>query len=335
VSRPFIILCLIVMLFSCQSNPFDIEIEQREIDFQFVRLDQEVFKSEMDNPFDRQQVLLETYPVFYKDYFENILRVGPVEDSLAIELFDKVSHEVFFKESQEQVDSFFFDDRDIREKFRGALQYYSHYFPEDEIPQVYGMNSGFNYAIYPLKNHLAIGLEFYLGKDHYITNELPNEQFPNYQKRKMDKEYLVADALRGYLLSTNQGKIQGNDLLNHFVYQGKVMYALNALMPFEEEYRQMGYLSEEMDWCNKNEFNIWKAIIDEDLLFSQDFKQIQRFTGFGPFTQGFPEDSPGMISIFIGKRIVMDFMEKNPSYSMSDLFNEDDKVVLKTFKPDK
>ncbi|MEM7161071.1 MAG: hypothetical protein AAF487_01400 [Bacteroidota bacterium] len=334
-NRNLIVVCLSFVLFSCQRNPFDVEIEEKELDFAFVRLDQEVFRSEIDDPLDRQTHLFATYPEFYKEYFEKILRIGPVDDTTAAFDFQHISNQIIFADSQNEVDSVFFFDQQLREDFLSVLQYYHHYFPQRKLPNIITMNSGFNYAVYPMKENLAIGLEFYLGENHRITNDLPHEQFPNYQKEKMDQDFLLGDAMRGYLLSTNQNKIQGDKLINHFIYQGKVMYILNALMPFEKEHFQMGYTENELLWCEKNEFNIWKAIIDEDLVWSSDYKQIQRFTGFGPFTQGFPEESPGMISLFIGKKIVLDFMNRNPEYSLEQLFNEKDEKVLNTYKPNK
>jgi len=336
VNRALIFLvCLLSLLFSCQSNPFDIELDDKTIDFQFIRLDQEVFRSEISNPFEKQEYLLSTYPFFYQEYFEGILRVGPVNDSSAIEMFDMVSGEIIFSDTQNQIDSIFFLDQKMRTSFHDAFRYYSHYFPSQKIPRVITMNSGYNYGIYPLKETLGIGLEFYLGKEHRIIKGLPIANFPNYQKEKMNPDYILSDALRGYLLTKNQKSIQGDKLIHHLIYQGKAMYILNALLPFEEEYLQMGYLSEQLDWAKRNEFNIWKAIIEENLVYSSDFKQIERFTGFGPFTQGFPKESPGMISLFLGKQIVKDYMNKYPETKLSELFALNDMQILNTYKPER
>ena len=335
-NRAFIFLVgICLLLISCQHNPFDIDLEEKIADFEFIRLDQEVFRSELDDPIVRQEHLLETYPEFYPQYFERILRIGPSDDSLACINFNEISKQVVFSDTQMQIDSVFFLDQKIREDFNSAFCYYQHYFPNRIIPDVIAMNTGFNYGVYPLEGYLGVGLEFYLGQDNRITKGLPIANFPNYQKAKMDPKYLLSDALRGYLLSVNQGMIQGDKLINHIIYQGKVMYVLNAILPFEEEHLQMGYTREQLDWCERNEFNVWKAIIDEDLVYSADHKQIERFIGFGPFTQGFPQESPGMIGLFIGKRIVFDYMDKNPDTSLEDLFRLNDLKILNKYKPDK
>lgn len=325
-----------LLLFSCRSSPFDVNIDHISIEQKFIRLDQEVFHSAMDDPSEIHHHLSEIYPNIFKEYYENILHIGAINDSTSIKRFGEMRTQEVWRDVQLQIDSVFFDDAEFRNAFLKAFKYYRYHFPKEKIPSLVAMNTGLNYGIYPLNDMLGVGLEFYLGKDHWLTQGLPIENFPNYQKAKMDKNYLVTDALRGYLLSTKQNNINGRQLIDHLVYQGKIMYILNALVPYEKEYLQMGYNEDQLDWCYKNEFNIWKSIIDDDLVYSTNLKQIERFTGFGPFTQGFPKDSPGMISLFLGKQIVKDHMEKNKDKSLSQLLNETNSLeILKNYKPNK
>ena len=54
----------------------------------------------------------------------------------------------------------------------------------------------------------------------------------------------------------------------------------------------------------------------------------------GPFTPGFPRESPGHIGEWIGYRMVEGYLEKNPDVTFPQLFAmHDPQAILKTYKP--
>ena len=198
------------------------------------------------------------------------------------------------------------------------------------------MNSGYNYNVYPTGNELGLGLEWYLGYNNPIIQSLPPDKFPNYLKKRMSSEYLLSNLMRGLLMVEFQDCLQDNKLINQCIFFGKVGYVLNVLLPNEPEEFQYSFQPEELTWCYNNEFEIWRTIIKEDILYSDDRKQLVRFTGEAPFTQGFPEESPGRLGFFIGKQIVKDYMEKHPETSLEKLLcGVNDMQILKNYKPER
>ena len=54
----------------------------------------------------------------------------------------------------------------------------------------------------------------------------------------------------------------------------------------------------------------------------------------GPFTNGFPHESPGHVGEWIGYRMVMASLKANPKMTLPELFALDDpRAVLKDYKP--
>ena len=53
----------------------------------------------------------------------------------------------------------------------------------------------------------------------------------------------------------------------------------------------------------------------------------------GPFTPGFPRESPGHVGEWIGWRMVQAYLEDNPATSWPDLLTVDPRTVLKSYKP--
>jgi hypothetical protein len=54
----------------------------------------------------------------------------------------------------------------------------------------------------------------------------------------------------------------------------------------------------------------------------------------GPFTNGFPRESPGHIGEWIGHRMVQAYLNEHPEVSFAELLAMDDpKVILQSYKP--
>ena len=77
-----------------------------------------------------------------------------------------------------------------------------------------------------------------------------------------------------------------------------------------------------------------KEIVAKEMLFSHDDVVIGRIMNDGPFTSGFPRESPGHVGEWIGHRIVSAYLKENPDVSYADLLAMDDpNVILKSYKP--
>ena len=173
----------------------------------------------------------------------------------------------------------------------------------------------------------------YLGKEHQIIKRIPNSSLPQYIKNKMDRDYLVSDAMKIFLLKTHYKDI-GQDFLSTIVSMGKIMYLLEATMPNTENWKLMTYTKEELNWCEANEEQLWAFIIEKDMLFSTNQETINNFIDEGPFTKGLPNGAPARVGIWIGWQMVRDYMNNNEKISLQEMLNEEDaKQILKHYKP--
>lgn len=336
-NRNYILLVVLgIVLFSCQSSPFDVDVSDIEISQKIIRLDQEVFHSPLDSIPELHTYLIEEFENMYPEYFEKILLLGNSSDTSHYNNLGLFKNNAVWMDVQHQIDSVFMDDAMLRNKIHEAFKRYHYYFPGKTIPDIYFLNTGYNYNVYPKGDELGIGLEWYLGFDNSIIRAMPPDKFPNYMKRRMTPKYLLSNLMRGQLMVEFQNCIQSDKLINQCVFFGKIGFVLNALLPDEPEYVLYSYQEQELDWCYEHEFEIWRTILTENILYSEDRKQLVRFTGEAPFTQGFPEESPGRIGFFIGKQMVKDYMEKYPETTLEQLLCKvDDMKILKAYKPNK
>ena len=129
---------------------------------------------------------------------------------------------------------------------------------------------------------------------------------------------------------------ENSDLLSHMVYHGKLLYALDLLLPDSEDSLKIGYSSNQMNWVRENEKDIFFHFAEKELFYSKEGKQIQKYIGEAPFTPGFPEGSPGMTGRWMGWQIVRKYMENTNPLDLQGLFSEGDaqKILkLSKYKP--
>jgi uncharacterized protein YjaZ len=153
----------------------------------------------------------------------------------------------------------------------------------------------------------------------------------------MRKEYIVADAMKGWLMSdyATDGTVS---LVEEMISEGRILYVLDKILPDEPDSVKTHYSKAQIEWCEKNEKSIWSFFIENKLLFTDAPDILSKYTGEGPTTSGFPKESPGNIGQYIGLQIVKSYMNKNKEATIKSLLAERDlKQLFKAsgYKPAK
>ncbi|HEY0977341.1 MAG TPA: hypothetical protein VGE21_07705 [Flavobacteriales bacterium] len=328
-------LCATLLTASCGSgdgNPPPVAPVKQDLTVRLDRLDQELFHrgSEPGNALALQA----KYGDFFRTYVEDVLALAPVDDPrLAIGL-TRFAMDPDWRSVQERADSLFGDMAREQEQFNIAFGRLQAHFPDSLVPRVIIYNSGFNYGVLPTDSTLGVGVEWFIGKDHPVVGLLTPEVFPQYMKERMRPEMLVPSAVKGWLLVHYIADLTGTDLLTHLVETGKVMVLLHDLQPSAQPAVPFAFTDAQLKWCEENEFNCWREIISRELLYSKKAEDIGRFMSDGPFTPGFPKESPGHIGEWIGYRMVRSYLADHPNTTFAQLFAmHDAREVLKSYKP--
>jgi len=78
----------------------------------------------------------------------------------------------------------------------------------------------------------------------------------------------------------------------------------------------------------------WRELVKNEVLYSKKQEEVTRLMGDGPFTAGFPRESPGHIGEWIGYRIVRSYLDDHPEVTFAQLFAmTDPRAILKSYKP--
>jgi len=321
----------IVLMASCVRNPKRVDVSAIPVEVKVERFDRDLFSGAGENI----SMLKNKYGSFFDLFCFKLTELGSRDTMLLKERIRDFVTDADLKEIISASGQVIPDITPVEQQLTDAFKHYKYFFPAKQVPRVITFISGFNYGAIAADSVLGIGLDMYLGSD---SKYYPALQFPNYKIRRMRKEYIAADGMRCWIQSEWEQDPVQTDFLSQAIYNGKILYLLDALMPDVADTIKTGYTASQLKWCKANEKNTWSFFIDHKLLFSNDQNQIMKFLNDGPTTNGFPKESPGAIGQWLGWRIVEAYMKANPNQTPWQMMNEKDyKKILQDskYKPEK
>lgn len=322
----------IPLLIACSGDRLDVDVSGIKVEeVKIDRLEEDLFNTKVSGAELKSQ-LERKYGDFYLS-FQNIVSGGSAPDSVAINSLDLFVRDSAMKEAYSACKTKYTDVNWLKNDLEGVYRHFKYHFPKHKLPRVVTYMSGFNYSILRVDSTIGIALEMYLGSHNKFYQML---QFPKYKTMTMEKEYMVSDFVRGWM-TTEFPKIgNGKDLLNEIIYNGKLLYLVDALLPEVSDTIKMGYTQKQLEWCEQNEYNMWAYFVQKKVLYISNPGEIVKYTGEGPFTSAFNKDSPSRVGIWIGWHIVRAYMNSHPEVSLEELMKDNDAQKLLTrskYKP--
>ncbi len=318
----------------------EIAPKAKKLEVRIDRLDNDLFAADFSNPKTACQQLYQKYGGFFCQFVESDLMLAPCQsDSLPALLVPFVTN-ADIKESHNAVIKLFTDekisafDNQLTESFRR----WNHFFPDSLVPRIVYYQSAWNSNISVSDSTLGISLDCYLGKDHPITSKLPNEMFPAYKRAKMDEKFLVSDALKGWVAFKSRLYYKQKDLLSELVFYGKLMYIAEALAPDISDADMLNWSDAQLQWAQKSEWNLWKTVANEKVIYQSKPFEVNKWFIDGPFTgaTGVPQESPPQLGVWLGWNMVRQYMTANPNITLQDLLKEGDNLkIMQAYRPKK
>lgn len=313
-----------ILITSCQPKD-EVNTDTINIDFKFSRFEKELFDKE--NTMDiKVPQLVGKYGVFFTRFCDNIIKIdnqnqAAINGSLKNFIYDSDIANIY-KETLAKYSDMSVEQQELKLGFKR----YNYYFPEKAIPQIATFISGFNYAVVATDSVLGIGLDMYMGQDYKYYEMI---RFPQYRRKRMERQYLVKDAFKGWLQSEFEKENTDKTFLNDIIHEGKLTYVLHRLLPETKKEVLFGYSNEQYNWCLENEANMWTFFVSEKLFYSTTIKDYHKFVNEAPFTKDFDRQSPDQTGYYMGYKIVEAYMKNNPKVTPSQLLEiKDPKVIL-------
>ena len=211
---------------------------------------------------------------------------------------------------------------------------YQSYFPESLISIYTFLDKEFDYRtpVVFANDKLFISLHLFLGPKHSFYDFLPS-----YIKYSHDVNFLASSCF-----VTLAGKHipypELNTFLDIILYYSKAYFFAQTMLPDVLEHQLFKCPPQKIKWCDINEGDIWRYMIEHDYLFSTSSDLLDKFVHLAPFSQfgsSTDSNSPGSVGVWLGLQIWQAYVSNN-NITLQEVLNETDyvKVLNKSgYKP--
>lgn len=160
-----------------------------------------------------------------------------------------------------------------------------------------------------------LGLDMFMTRNYRYYSSV--EHLFQYQLNKTNPDYLpvaVARTLAADWVEHHATPTQNSQstLLDLILNEGKIHACIRWMLPDAHDSLLLGYNSSQWEWIQQHENEVWKDLVSKDLLFSGDPAVIMRYLNDGPFSSGYPPQSPPAMGLFYGNAIVQQWIRNHP-----------------------
>ena len=318
IGKKYLLIAVVVVLsVSCKRNPLKVDISDIHSEVEIVRFDSELFSLPMQDTLQELSGLRNKYPDFFDLFTWRVINAGGIDEDYFPAVMAGFITDSMVVEAKEEAHRIFGDFTATSKELTKAFKYFHYHFPDHELPVIYTMISGFNQSVVTAEDIIGISLDKYLGRGYNYYQQLSN--VPMYKIKNMHPEKMVSDVAYAWGITEFDESRHTTTLLDHIIYQGKLMYLVDAMLPDMHDSLKIGYTAEELKWCRNNEPQMWNHLVEKRVLFSNRRMEILRFINDGPYTTGFPIESPSRTGIWIGWQIVRQYMKKFDDVTLKEL----------------
>ena len=321
----YLIFTMIALLSACGNNK-KVDVSHIDLDVTIERFDHD-FDAMRTKPMPQQaNYLRKKYGAFYQDFIERTLQAGSIADTAYLSTLKKVFEGKAYTDLKHEVDSVYPDLNKQKAELTDAFKHIKYYFPAKRLPKVYVYFSGFQAQTSIGDDYFAIGLDMFLGNDSKFYPALI-QTFPHYISRRFTPGNIIPRVIEGIAREDMFPEDEKDkSLLAKMVYNGKIMYFIDKILPDVPDSVKIGYTTRQLKWCDDFKASIWAYFLEENLLYNTDYMQIQKYLTEAPFTPGIGEknDSAPKLAVWTGWQIVRKYMDEHPEVTLPRLMADTD-----------
>src|ERR1700761_8774788 len=323
-AKQIYLIFLTSLLLTACSRSKKVDVSNIDVSVKIERFDHDL-DAMRTKPMMPQAIMMEKkYGVFYQDYIERVMQYGTVRDTAYFKTLREMFSGQAYNDLKHDVDSVYPNMDKQNEEITDAFKHIKYYFPQKKLPKVFAYFSGFQAQTSIGDGYFAIGLDMFLGADSRFYPAL-TETLPRYISRRFTPDNIAPRvvevmAREDMFPESDQDK----SLLSKMVYNGKILYFMDNMLPDVADTTKIGYTGKQLKWCEDYKSQIWGYFLEENLLYESDYEKIQKYLSEAPFTPGLGEknSSAPKLAVWTGWQIVKEYMDKHPDVTLQQLMAE-------------
>lgn len=222
------------------------------------------------------------------------------------------------------------DVQKLQTELQELFSHIKYYYPKFKSPKVYLFSSALQMAQDPIiydekTGFLFIDITGFMGDGNanYKGLEL-------YFQKSMNPANIVPKVSQIFAENIVTGSTE-QKFVDQLILNGKIMTLQDAFLPNFPDYLKMNYTAKQYDWAVANEANIWNYFVENNLIFSDDPRLVERFISPGPFSKFYTEidnESSPQIGIFTGWQVCKSYLKQNPETKLLDFLKLDAQTIF-------
>ncbi|MCA6067523.1 gliding motility protein GldB [Chryseobacterium sp. RG1] len=222
------------------------------------------------------------------------------------------------------------DVNKLQTELQELFSHIKYYYPKFTSPKVYLFSSALQMAQDPIiydekSGFLFIDITGFMGDGNVNYKGL--EQ---YFQKSMNPGNIVPKVSQIFAENIVTASSQ-QKFVDQLILNGKIMTLQDAFLPNFPDYLKMNYTKKQYDWAVTNEANIWNYFVENNLVFGDDPRLVERFISPGPFSKFYTEidnESSPQIGIFTGWQICKSYLKENPETKLLDFLKMDAQTIF-------
>ena len=179
---------------------------------------------------------------------------------------------------------------------------------------IIGMVGLFQYQTALTDSSIWLGLDMFMNEDYRYYPSV--EHLYEYQRRRTAPRYMpvsVARTLAEDWVRENLNVASKNEatLLDQILREGQTLACMRWLLPETHDTLLLGYGAAQWKWIKNHQGQVWRDLVSQDLLFTGDPAVISRYLNDGPFSSGYPQQSPPALGLFIGDAVIQKWIQND------------------------
>lgn len=180
--------------------------------------------------------------------------------------------------------------------------------------EVIAMVGLFQYQTALTDSSLWVGLDMFMNEEYRYYPSV--EHLYQYQRRRTAPGYMPVAAARTLAEdwvneNLSHASESENSLLDQIIREGQTLACMRWLLPEIHDSLLLGYSAAQWNWIKSNQDEVWRDMVSKDFLFESDPAIISRFMNDGPFSSGYPQESPPALGRFIGDALIQKWIQSN------------------------